>query len=237
MNPLRTAILAAVATMMVTVAGSAQTPYYHTFRPSAISMRPAGLADAANADARDVTSMFWNPGSLAFLRYQNIVLTHVSDPGTHAKTEQVSAAVLHNAEFALAVVTGLDGEHEARFDPERIGRSGDAVRVLVDVTGKWTFAVVTENGTGTPAVVLKQEGEKLTGTYESARMGVRPIEGTVKKDSINFALKGGEVELRFIGVVVDKDNMKGIVDLAGQGSATFTGTRTMMVPTVAPELI
>ncbi len=103
MNPLRTAILAAVATMMVTVAGSAQTPYYHTFRPSAISMRPAGLADAANADARDVTAMFWNPGSLAFLRYQNIVLTHISDPGTHAKTEQVSAAVFRNAEFSLGV--------------------------------------------------------------------------------------------------------------------------------------
>lgn len=100
-----------------------------------------------------------------------------------------------------------------------------AQRVLVDVTGKWTFAVITENGTGTPAVVLKQEGEKLSGTYESARMGLRPIEGTVKKDSITFGLKGGEVELRFMGVVVDKDNMKGLVDLAGQGSATFTGTR------------
>jgi hypothetical protein len=103
--------------------------------------------------------------------------------------------------------------------------SATAQRLLVDVTGKWTFAVVTENGTGTPTVVLKQEGEKLTGTYESARMGLRPIEGTVKKDSINFALKGGEVELRFIGIVVDKDNMKGNVDMAGQGSATFTGTR------------
>ena len=103
--------------------------------------------------------------------------------------------------------------------------TASAQHVLADVTGKWTFAVVTENGTGTPAVVLKQEGEKLTGTYESARMGLRPIEGTVTKDSINFALKGGEVELRFIGTVTDKDNMKGVVDFAGQGSATFTAKR------------
>ncbi|MEQ1692806.1 MAG: hypothetical protein ABMA00_16060 [Gemmatimonas sp.] len=105
-----------------------------------------------------------------------------------------------------------------------------AQHLLADVTGKWTFAVVTENGTGTPTVVLKQEGEKLTGTYESARMGLRPVEGTVTKDSINFALKGGEVELRFIGVIVDKDNMKGVVDLAGQGGATFTGTRNTTDP-------
>jgi len=100
-----------------------------------------------------------------------------------------------------------------------------AQHVLADVTGKWRFAVVTENGTGTPTVVLKQEGEKLTGTYESARMGIRNIEGTVKQDSIRFALKGGEVELAFVGVVVDKDNLRGMVDFGGQGGATFTATR------------
>lgn len=96
---------------------------------------------------------------------------------------------------------------------------------VVDVTGKWTFSVVTPNGTGTPAVVLKQEGEKLTGTYESSRMGVRPLEGTVKKDVIDFVLKGGEVELRFTGTIVDKDHMKGELDMGGQGTAAFTAKR------------
>ena len=103
--------------------------------------------------------------------------------------------------------------------------SAGAQRLLVDLTGKWAFAVVTENGTGTPTVILKQDGEKLTGTYESARMGVRPIEGTVKKDSLRFALKGGEIELTFIGVVVDKDNVRGVLDMGGQGGAAFTGVR------------
>jgi type II secretory pathway component PulC len=100
-----------------------------------------------------------------------------------------------------------------------------AQRVAVDVTGTWTFAVVTENGTGTPAVVLTQKGEQLTGTYESSRMGIRAVVGTVKKDSILFVLKGGDVELTFAGVVTDKDHMHGNVDMGGQGSATFTGTR------------
>jgi hypothetical protein len=103
--------------------------------------------------------------------------------------------------------------------------SAGAQRLLVDLTGKWAFAVVTENGTGTPTVVLKQEGEKLTGTYESSRMGVRPIEGTVKKDSLRFALKGGEIELTFVGVVVDKDNLRGVLDMGGQGGASFTAVR------------
>ena len=104
--------------------------------------------------------------------------------------------------------------------------AGHAQRTLADLTGKWTFSVVTENGTGTPAVVLKQDGESLTGTYESTRMGTRFIAGFVKKDSIDFVLKGGEAELHFMGRVVDKDNVKGVVDFGGQGGATFTGTRT-----------
>jgi len=43
-----------------------------------------------------------------------------------------------------------------------------AQRLLVDVTGKWTFSVVAETGTNTPAVTLKQVGEKLTGTMSLA---------------------------------------------------------------------
>ncbi len=100
-----------------------------------------------------------------------------------------------------------------------------AQRAFADLTGKWTFSVVTENGTGTPAVVLKQDGESLTGTYESSRMGTRFIAGFVKKDSIDFVLKGGETELRFMGHVVDKDHVNGVVDFGGQGGATFTGKR------------
>lgn len=102
MNHVRTLLCAGVA-MMATATVSAQTPYYHTLRPAASAMRSAGLADASNADATDVTAMFWNPGSLAFLRRQSVVLSHVSDVGTHASTEQVTVAVLRSEETAVAV--------------------------------------------------------------------------------------------------------------------------------------
>jgi len=103
-----------------------------------------------------------------------------------------------------------------------------AQHLLHDLTGKWAFAVVTENGTGTPAVVLKQEGEKLTGTYESRMMGARAFTGVVKGDSVTLTLEANGpdgVTLVFRGVVVDKDNLKGNVDFGGMGSATFTGKR------------
>lgn len=103
-----------------------------------------------------------------------------------------------------------------------------AQRALHDLTGRWAFAVVTENGTGTPAVVLKQEGDKLTGTYESRMMGVRAFTGSVKGDSLTLTLEANGpdgVALVFRGVIVDKDNLKGNVDFGGMGGATFTGKR------------
>lgn len=103
-----------------------------------------------------------------------------------------------------------------------------AQQALHDLSGKWAFAVVTENGTGTPAVVLKQNGEKLTGTYESRMMGSRTFSGTIKGDSVTLTLEANGPEgvaLVFRGVVVDKDNLKGNVDFGGMGSATFTGKR------------
>jgi hypothetical protein len=83
-----------------------------------------------------------------------------------------------------------------------------------DLTGSWTFSVVTENGTGTPAVTMKQVGEQLTGTYESRMLGPRAFAGTVKGDSVHFT-----------GVVVSADSVRGLVDFGGMGGATFTGSR------------
>jgi hypothetical protein len=101
-----------------------------------------------------------------------------------------------------------------------------AQRVATDLTGTWSFAVVTENGTGTPTVVIKQKGDSLTGTYESGRMGVIAFTGTIKEPTFTFALNtSGGATLTFKGTIIDKDHVKGDVDFGGQGSASFTGER------------
>jgi hypothetical protein len=103
-----------------------------------------------------------------------------------------------------------------------------AAIIAHDLTGTWAFAVVTENGTGTPTVKLKQEGTTLTGTYESRMLGVRSLKGSVKGDSVFFDLTPGgdaNVVLSFAGVVVDADHLKGLVDFGGMGGASFTGER------------
>ncbi|AMW04499.1 hypothetical protein [Gemmatimonas phototrophica] len=101
-----------------------------------------------------------------------------------------------------------------------------AQRVATDLTGNWSFQVVTENGTGTPTVTMTQKGDSLSGTYESARMGALPFKGTVKDKSFTFAVNtSGGATLTFNGTIVDNDTVKGDVDFGGQGGATFTGAR------------
>ncbi|BAH38090.1 MAG TPA: hypothetical protein DGD08_06580 [Gemmatimonas aurantiaca] len=110
---------------------------------------------------------------------------------------------------ALASATVLVAQHRA-----------------TDLTGNWTFAVVTENGTGTPAVVMKQQGDSLSGTYESSRMGALAFKGSVKDKAFTFVVNtSGGTALTFRGTIVDDDHVKGDVDFAGQGGATFTGER------------
>lgn len=110
---------------------------------------------------------------------------------------------------ALASATVLVAQHRA-----------------TDLTGNWTFSVITENGTGTPAVTMKQQGDSLSGTYESSRMGVLAFKGRVKDRTFTFDVgTSGGTTLSFKGTIVDDDHVKGDVDFGGQGSAMFTGER------------
>jgi hypothetical protein len=97
----------------------------------------------------------------------------------------------------------------------------------VDVTGKWVLDVQTDQGSGTPTVTLKQDGEKLTGHY-SGQLGEAELTGTLKGKDITFSfsgdLQGQTFKVTYAGTV-EKDTMKGTVDLGGMASGTFTGKK------------
>jgi hypothetical protein len=99
----------------------------------------------------------------------------------------------------------------------------------VDVTGKLTFSVQTDAGTGTPTVTLKQEGEKLTGHYSSQTLGEADLTGTVKGQDIKFSFsadaQGTSLNVTYTGTIENKDAMKGSVDISGLGTGTFTAKR------------
>ena len=100
----------------------------------------------------------------------------------------------------------------------------------VDLTGKWTFEVQTDAGTGTPTVTFKQDGEKLTGHYSSTNLGEADLTGTVKGSNVNFTFDvdlGGQAgRVTYTATVESNNTMKGTIDIAGVAGGTFTGKRS-----------
>jgi hypothetical protein len=109
------------------------------------------------------------------------------------------AGVLGTVAALLAVVAAL------AVNPSAQGK--------VDVSGKWIFTVQTEAGTTTPSVVLKQDGEKLSGHYSSQTLGEADLTGSVKGANVNFAfdadLMGQAVKVTYAAKVESAGTMKG----------------------------
>ena len=102
-----------------------------------------------------------------------------------------------------------------------------AAQAKVDVTGKWAGNVETSAGAGAPNFTFKQDGEKLTGHYVGT-FGEADLTGTVKGTDIKFTfsvdVQGTKLDETYTGTV-DKDSMKGKVDIVGIGEGTFTAKK------------
>jgi hypothetical protein len=96
-----------------------------------------------------------------------------------------------------------------------------------NVTGEWTFNVQTDQGSGTPTISFKQDGEKLTGKY-NGQLGSADLTGTVKGNAIHFTFtidaQGQQAPVTYDGTV-EKDTMKGKLDIGGMVNGTFTATK------------
>src|SRR5687768_2728924 len=105
--------------------------------------------------------------------------------------------------------------------------SGSLAEQGTNVTGDWAFDVTTDQGGGTPTITFKQDGEKLTGKYVG-QLGISDLTGTVKGDDITFTftvdVQGQQAPVTYKGTV-EKNTMKGTLDIAGMVNGTFTATK------------
>jgi len=96
-----------------------------------------------------------------------------------------------------------------------------------NITGEWAFNVTTDQGGGTPAITFKQDGEKLTGKYVG-QLGSADLTGTVKGAAIEFSftldVQGQQAPVKYDGTI-EKNTMKGKLDIGGMITGTFTATR------------
>jgi hypothetical protein len=96
-----------------------------------------------------------------------------------------------------------------------------------NVAGKWNVTMQLESITGHPVILLKQDGEKLTGTYEG-RYGQSELKGSIKDKEIEFTVsivaEGMQTQGVFAGTVTG-DSMGGNVSFEGAGDGTWSATR------------
>lgn len=97
-----------------------------------------------------------------------------------------------------------------------------------NVSGLWELTIVSDQGTFHPTIDLKQDGEKLTGTYKGT-FGESKLEGSIKEKKIEWKTtvnaQGQAVEFTYRGMVESASEMKGKVDFAEFGSAEWTAKK------------
>jgi len=90
-----------------------------------------------------------------------------------------------------------------------------------NVAGTWKIALAGQSGSAEQTIVLKQDGNKITGTFKGPRQS-GTLEGLVDGDKITFHVNT-RVSLDYEGTV-DGDSMKGTMTAKGK-SGEWTATR------------
>jgi len=102
-----------------------------------------------------------------------------------------------------------------------------AVAADANLTGEWDVSVETPMGVGTPHFSLKQDGNKLSGTYKG-QLGQAPVTGTVKGDefTIQFQVEaqGMDIAIIYQGKA-EGSTISGTAKLGDFGEGTFTGKK------------
>ena len=99
-----------------------------------------------------------------------------------------------------------------------------ALAFAADISGKWSFDVVLDAGSGSPTFEFTQTGETLTGMYHGT-FGDAKVTGTVKGDKIEFSFGSDAGTAKYSGTLDGASKMKGTVDYGGVGKGTFTATK------------
>ena len=95
------------------------------------------------------------------------------------------------------------------------------------VAGTWKLNFQTDQGAVDADLILKQDGEKVTGSLNSPQ-GEAPLEGTFKGGKLVLSMSvdaGGQALTITFDGALEKDTLKGNVDFGGFGSATWAATR------------
>ncbi|MBN1382382.1 MAG: hypothetical protein JXA41_11950 [Deltaproteobacteria bacterium] len=92
-----------------------------------------------------------------------------------------------------------------------------------NLTGEWLCDVETPSGSGTPTFVLKQDGNKISGTYKGA-FGESDVNGTIEGNKFKLDYESSGIKITYNGTI-NGDKIKGTASFGQYGEGSFEGTR------------
>jgi hypothetical protein len=108
-----------------------------------------------------------------------------------------------------------------------LAAAANAAAQAANVSGAWKMAIQSDAGPSEASMTLKQEGTKITGDLTSDQ-GTVPLDGTFADNKLKMTISidaGGQALVITMNAALEKDTLKGDLDLGGLGTATWTATR------------
>jgi hypothetical protein len=123
--------------------------------------------------------------------------------------------------FTLAVSVQAVQASQEKQEPKKDGQAA------ANVTGKWSLSIETPQGPITVAMVLKQEGTKVTGTLAGPQ-GETAAEGQFVDGTLTFGISfeggGGTMQLTFTAKLAEDGSLAGVMS-GPMGEIPWTAVR------------
>jgi hypothetical protein len=123
--------------------------------------------------------------------------------------------------FTVALSVQAVQASQAAQEPTKDGQAA------ANVSGKWSLSLETPQGPMTVAMVLKQEGTKVTGTLAGPQ-GETPTEGQFVDGTLTFGISfdggGGSMQLSFSAKLAADGSLAGVMS-GPMGEIPWTAVR------------
>jgi hypothetical protein len=94
-----------------------------------------------------------------------------------------------------------------------------------DISGTWTASVELDAGSGAATFVLKQEGDRLSGSYSGA-LGEAKVTGSIKGNDVEWSFETEDAgKVVYKGKLEGTSKIKGTAEYGQLGKGTFTAEK------------
>ena len=102
----------------------------------------------------------------------------------------------------------------------------NAPMAMGNISGEWNFSLNVQGQSGSAVATIRQNDEKIEGTYVGQRFGTVDFVGTIVDGELDFQLNLDLGPIIYEGRLQGDGSIKGTTDLAGMALANFVATKS-----------